>query len=441
MLLNIQDNIGWLRLNNYLATCLLCHMEGDKLIIRNASQVVTCSGFEAKKGAEMSNLHIIDDGAVVVSGGIITHVGPTKDILRMVDTDDYLDIDATGRALLPGFVDSHTHFLFDGYREKAFFNQLSAGSHYTAGEYREDVLETVKQTRACDFDRLWEIGYERLDEMFNMGVTTVEGKSGYGLDFEMELKQLHVMADLKEEHPIDIVSTYFGGHVTSPEYTHQTDDYITYIIEKVLPEIRLERLATFCDVYCDQGLFSLRQAERLLRAARSLRFKLKMHTDSISSFGGAELAAHLKTVSADHLLYVSDVGIKRLARNGVVATLLPFNSFSQNKPYAPGREMIDAGCAVALASDYNPGNCFSCSIPMLFALACVQMKLTPEEVVTAFTINGAAALGLAKKNGSIDVGKKADLILLKYPSYKYLPYNIGMNIVDTVIKDGVLYMV
>lgn len=161
----------------------------------------------------------------------------------------------------------------------------------------------------------------------------------------------------------------------------------------------------------------------------------------MASFDGAELAARLKTVSADHLLHVSDEGIKRLARSGVVATLLPFSSFSQNKPYPRGREMIDAGCAVALASDYNPGNCYSCSIPMLFALACIQMKLTPEEAVTALTINGAAALGLAGKTGSIDVGKKADLILLKHPSYKFLPYNIGMNIVDTVIKDGILYMI
>ncbi len=416
-------------------------MEGDKLLIRNASQVITCSGFAAKRGAEMSNLHIIDDGAVVISGGIITHVGPTSEILRTVDADDYLEIDATGRTLLPGFVDSHTHFLFGGYRETIFSERLRGNVSLSAGEYREDVLGTVGTTRSCDFEQLWETGYERLDEMFNMGVTTVEGKSGYGLDLETELKQLRIMSDLNEEHPIDVVSTYFGGHVTPSEYMHQTDDYITYMIETILPELRLERSVSFCDVYCDQGLFSLRQAERLLRAARSQRFKLKMHTDSMASFDGAELAARLKTVSADHLLHVSDEGIKRLARSGVVATLLPFSSFSQNKPYPRGREMIDAGCAVALASDYNPGNCYSCSIPMLFALACIQMKLTPEEAVTALTINGAAALGLAGKTGSIDVGKKADLILLKHPSYKFLPYNIGMNIVDTVIKDGILYMI
>lgn len=389
----------------------------------------------------MSNLHIINDGAVVVSGGIITHVGPTQEILRTINADDYLEVDATGRTLLPGFVDSHTHFLFEGYLEETFSDRYNECYRQSVSSYREEVLHTVQSTRAADFEQMWGIGYERLDEMFDMGVTTVECKSGYGLDLATEQRQLRALADLNDEHPIDIVSTYLGGHVTPEEYTHQTDDYVTYMIEKVLPELRMERTVTFCDVFCDQGLFSLRQSERLLRAARSLRFKLKMHTDVLTSYGGAELATRLKIVSADHLLHVSDEGIRRLAASGVIATLLPFTSFTENKPYARGREMIDAGCAVALASDYNPGSCFSCSIPMLFALACIQMRLTPEEVLTALTINGAAAVGQAKKVGSIDVGKKADLILLKYPSYKFLSYNIGMNIVDTVIKDGIIYMI
>ncbi|WP_455641243.1 imidazolonepropionase [Parabacteroides sp.] len=417
-------------------------MKGDKLLIRNATQVVTCSGFAAKKGKEMSDLHIINDGAVATSGGIITHVGSTKDVLRMIDADEYLEIDATGRALLPGFVDSHTHFVFAGSQEKMFFEHLhNDNKTIFHADYVDSVIETVEATRKNEFEELWDIGYARLDEMLDMGVTTVEGKSGYGLDFETELKQLRVMADLNEEHPIDIISTYLGGHVTAPEYTCQTDDYITYIIEQILPELRMERTVTFCDVFCAPGLFSLTQSERLLRAARSHRFKLKMHADATVSLGGAELATRLKVVSADHLLHISDEGIKRLARSGVVATLLPLSTFSQNLPCARGRAMIDAGCAVAMASDFNPSTSFSCSIPMLFSLACIQMKLTPEEAVTALTINGAAALGRANKIGSIDVGKKADLILLKYPSYKFLPYNVGMNIVDTVIKDGFIYMV
>lgn len=415
-------------------------MEGNKLLIRNASQVITCSGFAAKKGVEMSDLGILKDGAVVVSDGVITHVGPTNEIVKKINPRNYLEIDATGRALLPGFVDSHTHFLFDGSREEEYSCGLHSGRSLLGVEYLDGIINTVNATRKCDFETLWGIGYERLDEMFNMGITTVEGKSGYGLDFDTELKQLRVMADLNEEHPVDVVSTYYGAHAVPPEYTHQTDDYITYIIEKILPELRMERTVTFCDVLCEQGVFSLKQCERLLRAARSQRFKLKIHADGLTSQGGAELAARLKVMSADHLQQVSDEGIKRLARSGVVATLLPFTAFAQGG-FTRGREMVDAGCAVALATGFNPGTCFSCSIPMLFALACTQMKLTPEEVLTALTINGAAALGQAGKIGSIDVGKKADLILLKYPSYKFLPYHMGMNIVDTVIKDGVLYMI
>ncbi|RHJ86500.1 imidazolonepropionase [Parabacteroides sp. AM08-6] len=416
-------------------------MEEEKLLIKNASQVVTCSGFAAKKGAEMAELDIIKDGAVAVANGIITHVGTTKEVLRQINTEEYLEIDAEGRALLPGFVDSHTHFLFDGYREEEFSWRLQGDSDMSIMARGGGIVSTVNATRKCAYEKLLNLGCERLDDMLNMGVTTVEGKSGYGLDFYTELTLLRVMDDLNERHPMDVVSTFLGAHAVPPEFEGRTDDYITYVIKDVLPHIRSERTVTFCDVFCEKGAFSVEQSERLLRAARSLRFKLKMHADGIGSFGGTELAAKLKIVSADHLLHASDAGIKRLARSCVVATLLPLTSFSLDEPYARGREMIDAGCAVALATDFNPGSSFSCSIPLLFSLACIKMKLSPEEAVTALTINGAAALGRAGKIGSIDVGKKADMVLLKFPSYKFIPYHIGMNVVDTVIKDGELYIV
>lgn len=411
------------------------------ILIRNASQVVTCSGFTAKSGAEMSELGIIEDGAVVVSNGIITHVGTTEEVLRQIEIEDYLEINAKGRALLPGFVDSHTHFVFGGYREEEFSWRLRGDSYMSIMERGGGIVNTMEATRKICCDDLWDVSYERLDEMFNMGVTTVEGKSGYGLDLETELTQLRVMAELNEDHPIDIVSTFLGAHAVPPEYAGRPDDYIDYIIREVLPYIRMERTVTFCDIFCEKGVFTIEQSERLLRAARSYRFKLKMHADEIVPFGGAELAARLKMVSADHLLQVSDKGIRQLAKSGVIATLLPLTAFSLDEPFARGREMIDAGCAVALASDLNPGSCFSNSIPLLFALACIKMKLTPEEALTALTINGAAAVGRANKIGSIDVGKKADLVLLRFPSYKFIPYHIGMNVVDTVIKDGTLYMV
>ncbi|MBC8601698.1 imidazolonepropionase [Parabacteroides acidifaciens] len=416
-------------------------MDDEKILIRNASQVVTCSGFEAKKGAAMSDVGVIEDGAVAVSGGLITHVGPTEEVMKQIDASEYLEVDASGRALLPGFVDSHTHFVFGGYREEEFSWRMKGDSYMSIMERGGGIVNTMNATRQASYDDLFGDAYDRLDTMMDMGVTTVEGKSGYGLDLATELIQLRIMKELNDEHPLDVVSTFLGAHAIPPEFAGRTDAYVDYIIEEVLPHIREEHSVTFCDVFCEQGVFSIEQSERLLNAARTHRFKLKLHADEIVSFGGAELAARLKAVSADHLLHISDNGIKRLARSGTIATLLPLTAFSLNEPYAPGRQMIDAGCAVALASDLNPGSCFSCSIPLLFALACIQMKLSPEEALTALTINGAAALGRAKKIGSIDVGKKADMILLKFPSYKFLPYHVGMNLVDTVIKDGVLYIV
>lgn len=415
-------------------------MEDSKIVIRDISQLVTCSGFAAKRGKEMSDLGVIENGAVAVSDGRITHVGKTDDVLRQIELDDYLEISGKGKCLLPGFVDSHTHFIFGGYREEEFSWRLAGESYMSIMARGGGIVNTMKATRESGFDELWNRGVKRLDELFSMGVTTVEGKSGYGLDLATELIQLRVMAELNYEHPIDVVSTFLGAHAVPPEFAGRTDAYVDFLIEKVLPSVRREHTVTFCDVFCEEGVFSLEQSERLLRAARSMRFKLKLHADEIVPLGGAELAARLKAVSADHLLHISDRGIRRLARSGVIATLLPLTAFSLNEPYARGREMIDAGCAVALASDLNPGSCFSASVPMLFALACIQMKLTPEEAVTALTLNGAAAVGRAKEIGSIDVGKRADMVLLQYPSYKFLPYHIGMNLVDTVIKNGRVYL-
>lgn len=416
-------------------------MHEEKILIRNAAQVVTCSGFEAKKGAAMSDIGVIKNGAVAITRGVITHVGPTDEVLHAVDVSDYLEIDASGRALLPGFVDSHTHFVFGGYREEEFSWRMKGDSYMSIMERGGGIVNTMNATRHASYEELFTKSHDYLDTMMNMGLTTVEGKSGYGLDLDTELTQLRIMKELNAEHPVDVISTFLGAHAVPPEFTGRADDYIDFIIGEVLPRVHAERCATFCDVFCEKGVFSVEQSERLLKAARGYRFKLKLHADEIVSFGGAELAVRLRAISADHLLHVSDEGIKRLARSRTIATLLPLTAFSLDEPYAPARKMIEAGCAVALASDLNPGSCFSCSVPLLFALACIQMKMSPEEAVTALTINGAAALGLEKKTGSIDVGKKADMVLLKFPSYKYLPYHVGMNIVDTVIKDGVIYLI
>lgn len=385
----------------------------------------------------MSELGIIEDGAVAIENGIITHVGTTEEVLQQL-SGFYPEVDANGKALLPGFVDSHTHFVFGGYREEEFSWRLRGDSYMSIMERGGGIVNTMKATRGSSFEELRESALPRLDEFLAMGVTTVEGKSGYGLDLSTETLQLQVMAELNKEHSIDIVSTYLGAHALSPEFTGRTDEYIDFLITEALPNIHPDFGVSFCDVFCEKGVFSVEQSERLLLAARKYGFGLKLHADEIVQLGGAELAARLKAVSADHLLHASDEGIRQMAANDVVATLLPLTAFSLKEPYARGRKMIDAGCAVALASDLNPGSCFSSSIPMLIAIACIYMNLSPEETVTALTLNGAAALGRADQIGSIDVGKQADMILLQYPSYKFLPYHFGMNIVEKVIKKGVI---
>lgn len=413
-------------------------MKKGNIIIKNASQLVTCSGFTAKKGQEMSDLSIIQNGTVIVTDGIISFVGKDSDCPPLSDFPDHKVIDVTGKAVLPGFVDSHTHFIFGGYREEEFSWRMRGDSYMSIMERGGGIHNTMTATRKASFEELKESGRKRLDSMLKMGVTTVEGKSGYGMDKETELKQLEVMKSLNEEHPVDIVSTFLGAHATPSEYKGREDDFINYLITEVMPVVKERDLAECCDIFCEKNVFDIEQSRKYLKAACDLGFKLKIHADEIVSIGGAELAAELKALSADHLLQASDNGIEDLAESNVVATLLPCTAFSLKEHYARGRYMIDAGCAVALATDLNPGSSFTNSIPLLIALACIYMQLSPEEAVTALTINGAAAVGRADRVGSIDVGKQGDLIILDYPSYKFLPYHIGMNIVERVVKKGIL---
>ena len=407
----------------------------NNLIIKNAAQVVTCSGFEGKSGAEMSNLNVIENGTVIVTDGIISHVLKEGEAIP-VNKSDYKEIDATGKALLPGFVDPHTHFVFGGHREEEFSWRMRGDSYMSIMERGGGIVNTTKATRAASEEELYISAKKRLDDMLKLGITTTEGKSGYGLDRETELKQLRVMRRLNHDHPIDIVSTFMGPHATPAEWKGREDEFIDFNINEMLPLVAKEKLAECADIFCEENVFTIEQSRRFLTAARDHGFLLKIHADEIVQFGGSELAAELKVLSADHLLQASDQGIKAMAISGVVATLLPLTAFSLREEYARGREMIDANCIVALATDLNPGSSFSASVPLLFALACIYMNLSPEEAVTAYTINSAAAINRADTVGSIDVGKQGDMILLQYPSYKFLPYYVGMNCVETVIKRG-----
>jgi imidazolonepropionase len=415
-------------------------MNGN-LIIKNASEVVTCSGFTAKKGKEMSELSILADGVVVIEQGKITRVGATAEVMTEFkaagkDLSGFDTINASGKAVLPGFVDSHTHLVFGGYRADEYAWRLKGDSYMDILQRGGGILSTVRATRSASRGELVEAGLKRLDSMLAFGVTTVEGKSGYGLDRETEIKQLEVMADLNRQHPLDVVPTFMGAHAVLPEFKGREDAYIDFVLADVVPEVASRNLAEFCDVFCEKNVFSVAQSQRLLTNAATSGLKAKLHADEIVQLGGAELAAQIGAVSADHLLHASDDGIRAMAAAGVVATLLPATAFSLREPYARGRFMIDAGCAVALATDFNPGSCFCESIPLIAALAALYMNLTPEEIVTALTINGAAALGRADTIGSLDPGKQGDVVILEHPSHRFIPYHIGVSTVEKVIKNG-----
>jgi len=411
-------------------------MNNKKMMIINATELVTCSGFKAKKGSEMSELNVIENGAVVIENGNIVAVGVTKDILEKYKKEEYKVVDATGKTVTPGFVDSHTHFIFGGYRADEYSWRLEGMPYMDIMNRGGGIANSVNGTKEASLDELVSLGKKRLNSMLGFGVTTVEGKSGYGLDLETELKQLEAMKRVNLEHPIDVIPTFMAAHAVPVEYKGRSGEFIDLIIDEMLPVVAEKELAVFCDIFTEDKVFSIEESRKLLNKAKEYGFKPKMHADEIVPLGGAELAAEVGAVSADHLLQASDEGIRRMAEMDVVATALPCTAFSLKEDYARARDMIDAGCAVALATDFNPGSCFTESIPLVIALSTLYMNMTAEETITALTINGAAAIDQADTVGSIDVGKKGDILIHEFPSYKFLPYHIAVSTVETVIKNG-----
>lgn len=402
------------------------------LLVKNAL-IVTPIGKEPIKGEKMGCLKVIPDSYILIEGGIIRKIGSMKMVPEM--QKQFKEIDVKGNVVLPGFVDSHTHLVFGGFRPDEFEWRLKGDSYMSIMERGGGIQSTVNATKTADAEELFNKSLWFINQMSKMGVTTVEAKSGYGLDYETELKILDVITDLNNDpdSKVEIVSTFLGAHAIPPEFKDRTSEYVDELI-KMLPYL-IDK-SKFCDVFCEKNVFELDDSRRLLKAAKALGYELKLHADEIVQLGGAELSAELGAVSADHLLHVSDEGILKMAERGVVATLLPLTAFALREPYAPARKFIDSGCAVALATDLNPGSCFSGSIPLTIALACIYMRMSIEETITALTLNGAAALKMSDEIGSIEEGKKGDLAILDSDNYKILPYYVGMNCVKTTIFRG-----
>ena len=404
------------------------------LIIKNATELLTLSS----NLKEESDLGILRNGAVAIKGEKILWVGQTDQLSKEVSLKPKgQEIDATGKVVMPGLIDSHTHLIFAGSREQEFEQRIQGLSYLEIAERGGGILSTVEATRRASFGELFSIGKKRLDRMLSKGVTTIEAKSGYGLSLQDELKILQVMKSLEAEHPIDIIPTFLGAHTVPKEFRNDRGRYIDLLTEEMIPKVADEGLAEFCDVFCEEKAFSLKESRKILETGKRYGLKPKIHADQLSPGGGAELAAEVGAYSADHLEYISQKGIKRMTEKGVTAVLLPGASFFLSmKKLPPAKEMIERGVAVSLATDLNPGSSMTESLPLMMTMGCTMLKMVPGEVIKATTIYAARSMGRENEIGSLDIGRQADVLVLDIPNYRYLPYHFGVDHVELVIKDG-----
>lgn len=412
----------------------------QKLFISNANQVVTMAGHSDKpaKKEAMSDITILEHGSIWIEDGKIVEVGTDAEMREKYQgqLDSVTEIDASGKTVTPGLIDPHTHLVHAGTRENEYAMRLKGKTYMEIMESGGGIHATTRATQAASYETLYEASKKRLDKFLLHGVTTVEAKSGYGLTLEHELKQLKVAEQLRQNHPIDIVSTFMGAHAVPLDEKRNPEAFVTRVVEEMIPEVAERKLATFNDVFCERGVFTPEQSKRVLEAGKQYGLTPKIHADEIEPYAGAELAAEVGAISADHLLEASDAGIKAMAEKEVVGVLLPGTAFFLMAEFAPARKMIDAGVAVALSTDQNPGSSPTISLPFIMNLGCLKMNMTPEEVLTATTINAAHAIGCAGEAGSLEAGKKADITIFDVPNYLTLSYQYGMNHVDTVIKSG-----
>ena len=410
-------------------------MKAD-LILKNIGKLVTMQGsssFRVKE--EMNKINIIENAYIAVKNGKILAIGVGDEFGNLCGDDTKIH-DAEGLLVTPGLIDSHTHLIHGGSRENEFSMKLNGVPYIEILNNGGGILSTVKATKEASEEELYKKAKKSLDRMLEFGVTTVEEKSGYGLELNTEIKQLEVARVLEKNHPVDLVHTFLGAHAVPEEYKENHKAYIDILVDVMMPKIKDMGLAEFCDVFCEEGVFTIEESEYILQKAKEIGYKLKIHADEIESLGGAELAAKLGCVSADHLMAASDEGIKMMAENNVVANILPATSFNLNKNYADCRKMIDMGAIVSLSSDYNPGSCPSENLQLVMQLGCLHLKMTPNEVLTAVTINAAYAIDRADKIGSIEVGKNADFVVFDAFNVEYLMYHFGINHTKKVYKNG-----
>ena len=408
------------------------------LLIKNIGQLITMDGPVPRLGKSMNDLGIIENAGIAVSAESVLAVGPSEKVEGEAElTDGCKVIDARGAVVTPGLIDPHTHPVFSMTREKEFEMRIQGKNYMEIARSGGGIRASVRDLRETSTEILIARTQQRLDRMLQHGVTTIEGKSGYGLSTESEIRSLEIIKELNDSHPIDIIPTFLGAHEVPDEYRGKAEEYIDLLIEEMLPAVVDKKLAEFSDIFCEAGVFDVAQSRRYQTAASAAGLGLKFHADELAPIGGAELAAELKSVSADHLVYTSEAGIKAMAAAGTAAVLLPGTTFSLGgKSYAPARKMIEEGVIVALSTDCNPGSSYTESLPIIITLGALQMKLTAAEALSAVTVNAACAVRRGGILGQLLPGRQADLVLWQMADYRELPYHYGINLAGTVVKRG-----
>ena len=393
-----------------------------------------------RRGNSLSKIGLVKNAAVLVCEGKIVAVGPRAHVERRTEAKSAEKFDVGGRVVLPGFVDSHTHLIHATSRAEEYELKIQGKSYEEIARKGGGILNSVKKLRAATKEALKRRGLAALGEFAAYGTTTVEAKSGYGLDAANELRILQLQRELGQEQPLEIVSTFLGAHVVPAEYRGKPDGaekYLAMLMEKVLPDVVVNDLAEYCDVFCDRGAFTVRQSKKLLTKAKEHGLRPRLHAEQLSHTGATQLAVELEAASCDHLELVNDSDIRALAKSDTVATLLPGCDFHLGwKQYAPARKLIEAGAIVGLATDFNPGTSPTMSMPMILSLACTRLRMTPAEAIAAATINGAYALGRERTVGSLEAGKQADLAVYEVEDYREIPYYFGMNLCWMTMKRG-----